>query len=261
MVVQPFSTPRAGTAPTCTLRWPKRRRNSRTWSASCWSPTAIGTKAHPPVEAASQLRLKGIPVFAVPVGQPTRLPDVELLSVDAPTFGVVGKSVRIPFTIESSLPREFVNDGRAAASERRRGRKRNSHRPDGPHERCDRVETKGDRRLHADVGSAEASRRLATDNNKLTVPISIREEKLRVLIVESLPRWEYRYLRNALSRDPGVSLRACCFIPASTKSAAATKTTSKNSPKGSINLPKYDVVFLGDVGLEQANSPPTNADC
>ena len=36
------------------------------------------------------------------------------------------------------------------------------------------------------------------DNNKLTVPISIREEKLRVLVVESLPRWEYRYLRNAL---------------------------------------------------------------
>ena len=48
------------------------------------------------------------------------------------------------------------------------------------------------------------------DNNKLTAPISIREEKLRVLVVESLPRWEYRYLRNALSRDPGVSSPACC---------------------------------------------------
>ena len=45
----------------------------------------------PPVQAADNLRQKGIPVFAVPVGSPTRLPDVEVLSLDAPTFGVVGK--------------------------------------------------------------------------------------------------------------------------------------------------------------------------
>ena len=37
----------------------------------------------PPVQAASSLRMKGVPVFAVPVGSPTRLPDVELLSLDA----------------------------------------------------------------------------------------------------------------------------------------------------------------------------------
>ena len=48
----------------------------------------------PPVDAASALRLKDIPVFAVPVGSPSRLPDLELLSLDAPTFGLVGKSVR-----------------------------------------------------------------------------------------------------------------------------------------------------------------------
>ncbi|MCH5376424.1 MAG: hypothetical protein JJ992_20845, partial [Planctomycetes bacterium] len=47
-------------------------------------------------------------MLAVPVGRPTRLPDVELLSLDAPTFGVVGKSVRVPFTIDSSLPRDYV---------------------------------------------------------------------------------------------------------------------------------------------------------
>ena len=62
----------------------------------------------PPVQAATQLRLKDVPVFAVPVGSPRRLPDIELLSLDAPTFGIAGKSVRIPFTIESSLPRDYV---------------------------------------------------------------------------------------------------------------------------------------------------------
>src|SRR5204863_5450269 len=62
----------------------------------------------PPVQAAAKLRLKGVPVFSVPVGSSTRLPDVELLSLGAPTFGVAGKAVRIPFTIESSLPREYL---------------------------------------------------------------------------------------------------------------------------------------------------------
>ena len=51
------------------------------------------------------------------------------------------------------------------------------------------------------------------DNNKLSAPISIREEKLRVLVVESYPRWEYRYLRNALSRDPGIELACLLFHP------------------------------------------------
>ena len=29
------------------------------------------------------------------------------MSLDAPTFGVAGKAVRIPFTIDSSLPRDY----------------------------------------------------------------------------------------------------------------------------------------------------------
>ena len=31
--------------------------------------------------------------------------------------------------------------------------------------------------------------------------------------MESVPRWEYRYLRNALSRDPGVDVSCLLFQP------------------------------------------------
>ena len=55
----------------------------------------------PPVQAATELRNRQIPVFAVPLGSVTRLPDLELVSFDVPTFGVADKSVRIPLTIES----------------------------------------------------------------------------------------------------------------------------------------------------------------
>ena len=89
----------------------------------------------PPVQAAARLRLKGVPVFAVPVGSPTRLPDVELLSLDAPTFGVAGKSVRIPFTIESSLPREYVTTVTLRTSDGDEVTKEVRIAADGPHQR------------------------------------------------------------------------------------------------------------------------------
>ena len=61
-----------------------------------------------PVQSAGRLRLLGVPVFVFPVGSDSRLPDIELLSFDVPTFAIAGKRVRIPLTIESSLPRDHV---------------------------------------------------------------------------------------------------------------------------------------------------------
>src|SRR5205823_9860062 len=89
-----------------------------------------------------------------------------------------------------------------------------------------------------------------TDNNRLTAPIAIRQEKLRVLVIESLPRWEYRYLRNALSRDPGVEVACLLFHPDLGKVGGGTKDYIKQFPAGLDELAKFDVVFLGDVGVD-----------
>ena len=60
----------------------------------------------PPVAAAQKLRLRGVPLFPIPVGSQTRLPDLDLLTVAAPTYGIIGENVQIPFTIRSSLDRQ-----------------------------------------------------------------------------------------------------------------------------------------------------------
>jgi hypothetical protein len=204
----------------------------------------------PPVVAAARLRMRGVPVFAVPVGSRTRLPDVELLSLDLPTFGIAGKSVRVPFSIDSSLPRDYVttvvlrsSDGDEVAKEVRiAAMSRTSDylvwkpKATGDFSLTLSVPKHGDETL--------------ADNNKLTAPISIREEKLRVLVVESAPRWEYRYLRNALSRDPGVELSCLLFHPGLSKVGGGNKDYIKQFPAGLDELSRYDVVFLGDVGLE-----------
>ncbi len=89
----------------------------------------------PPVQAAARLRMRGVPIFAVPVGSRTRLPDVELLSLDVPTFGVAGKAVRIPFSIDSSLPRDYHHLGDLALVRRRRGLEGSADRRHEPHQR------------------------------------------------------------------------------------------------------------------------------
>jgi hypothetical protein len=207
-------------------------------------------EGQPPVQAAARLRVRGIPIFTVPVGSRTRLPDVELLSLDVPTFGVAGKSVRVPFTIESSLPRDYLttvtlrsSDGdevsrevRIAAMSRTSDSLVWKPKATGDFTLSLAIPKHGDESL--------------TDNNKLAAPISIREEKLRVLVVESYPRWEYRYLRNALSRDPGVELSCMLFHPGLSKAGGGNKDYIKMFPAGKDELAKFDVVFLGDVGVE-----------
>ena len=80
---------------------------------------------------------------------------------------------------------------------------------------------------------------------------SIQEAKLRVLVVESYPRWEYRYLRNALSRDPGVELSCLLFHPGLSKTGGSSKATSSAvSGRSWTSYPSSTSCFLGDVGVE-----------
>jgi len=205
----------------------------------------------PPVSVASRYRTLGTPIFAMPVGSSTRLPDLELLSIDTPTFGIVKKGVRIPFTIESSLPRDVVStvvintsDGEKLTKEVRiRAMSRTS----------DAVvwtpKTEGDFTIGVEVPNH--SEETITSNNSASSPISIRQEKLKVLVIDSLPRWEYRYLRNALSRDPGVDVSCLLFHPDLDRVGGGNKDYIKEFPATLDELSKYDVVFLGDVGTEK----------
>ncbi len=202
----------------------------------------------PPVQAAARLRVAGVPVFVVPAGSASRLPDVELLTLDAPTFGVAGKSVRIPFTIDSALPREYLTSVTLRSSD---GDEVTREVKIAPMSRTSDWMVWKPRSTGSFTLTLEVPRHpdeTLADNNRMTAPISIREERLRVLVIESYPRWEYRYLRNALSRDPGVEVSCLLFHPGLSKVGGGNKDYIKQFPSGLDELSKYDVVFLGDVG-------------
>ena len=211
-----------------------------------------------PVSAATRYREQKVPIFAVTVGRESPLPDVVLETLDAPSYGLFGEQIALPFRLRNYLPRQVKTtvtlfDGR-------------------------REETKKDIVIPASgelqeailwsprsVGDVSLTLKVPVepeealkDNNERSARISVRVETLKVLVVDSLPRWEYRYLRNALARDPGVEMNCILFHPGLGMGGGRHYLSAFPETKEAIS--RYDVVFLGDIGIGENELSPNNAE-
>lgn len=200
-----------------------------------------------PVEAATRFRMKGIPVFAVGVGSKVPLPDIELVSMDAPTYAVVNKQLRIPFVVRNTLGQD--RDVSVTLSVNKKPTATKLIRVPAMSQAQENMvwtpPATDDYTLTMRIPLD--TQELIPENNEISAPISVREEQLKVLVVESYPRWEYRYLRNALERDAGVELTCLLFHPKLPK-VGGGRGYIKVFPTAN-ELSRYDVVFLGDVGI------------
>ena len=201
----------------------------------------------PPVAAAQKYRLRGVPIFTIPVGSETRLPDLDMLAVTAPTYGIVGENVQIPFTIRSSLDRQVRTVVRLRDESGRERTKSIILPPNA--ETYDsilwRLNSEGTSTLTLSVPVEDGE--LVSKNNSRKFTIAGKPEQIRVLILETLPRWEFRFLRNALQRDPGVELS--CLLMRPELGPAEGLDYIQKFPETLEELSKYDVVFVGDIGV------------
>jgi len=211
-----------------------------------------------PVAAATRLQMANVPVFAVAVGSDRYLPDIDLVSAAAPAYGLLGEQVFIPFAVQSHLPREVnttisLMEGGVAVAQKKVTLPANAQMQDAilwyPQREGQTTLT-----LRIPAEPEEINR----DNNERRFQITVRRETLRVLVVDSLPRWEYRYLRNALSRDPMVDSQ-CVLLHPDLKPAEGKNYLGQfpNTPEA---LSPYDVVFLGDVGIGENELSPHDAE-
>ena len=130
------------------------------------------------------------------------------------------------------------DDRRLAHVQRRRSDEGSPHRAARPHERFGRLEAEGDRRLHGDAWKCRSKR---TKRSPTTTSSPCRFRFAR----KSCACWSSSRCRAgsiAICATPcrairASSSRACCFTRASTKSAAATRTTSRNFPARSKRSP------------------------
>ena len=209
----------------------------------------------PPQQAAMKLGAgeKGIPVFTLTVGSDQAQKDLILESVNPPNFGLLGEQIAIPFRIQSHLNEEVRTTVKLTSS---RGPAVSITKPiripahgqvhDSivwfPRSKDDYTLT-----LELPLWSKGSETELIDDNNAQTFQISIRAKSLNVLLVESYPRWEYRYLRNALTRDPGVDVSVLLLHPELGPGSGLNYIGK--FPETREQLAKFDVVFLGDVGI------------
>ena len=101
-------------------------------------------------------------------------------------------------------------------------------------------------------------RELSAENNRIEKTITVREERLRVLYVDSEPRYEFRYLKTFLDRERTIELNVV-LQSADPQYSSQDRSALATFPSSRDELFAYDVVILGDVepdflsGTQMAN--------
>lgn len=86
------------------------------------------------------------------------------------------------------------------------------------------------------------------DNNRVRQVVEVRDEKIRVLLVDSQPSYEFRALKSLLERDPAVDL-GVLLQEADADYPLVDETAINRFPTSERELFSYDVLILGDVDL------------
>jgi len=216
-------------------------------------------KTNSPTRAAQQLHINKTPLYSVPIGAEKSLPDLELINLSAPDFGIVGEYVQIPFSIKSSMEKDIrttitIKDDKGAAPKTKTVTIPANKTYRGSMLWQLKQEGSTVLKLSFPVSQGE----FIASNNSEEFSIGAKKESIKVLVIETRPRWEYRFIRNALSRDAGVDVDCLLLHPGHGKGDGPDYI--QDFPDKLEDLQKYDVVFLGDVGigkdqltLEQAN--------
>ena len=96
------------------------------------------------------------------------------------------------------------------------------------------------------VGTPALAGETTGANNSASHKVRILDEKIKVLYIEGMPRWEFRYLRWVLLRDPRLDVR---FLMTQGDPALASASPQHigRLPQNKEDLFEYDLIILGDV--------------
>ena len=87
---------------------------------------------------------------------------------------------------------------------------------------------------------------LSADNNERPLGITLIDRPLRVLHLDGYPRWEYRYVKNLLIREPTIE-SSSLMLAAGRAYLAEGNTPLDAPPTTPEDWSAFDVVIMGDV--------------
>lgn len=200
-------------------------------------------------EAAADCRRRGAPLFAVALGSQRPPRDVELADVAAPDVVFAGDVVYFDGRVvvrgfagrEVNVALRLAETNQVLAETTLRVMGDDEEHP-----------------LHLAWQPAEAGQfrcvvearpldeEFNKQNNARQITVTVIKQTVRVLLVDGQPRYEYRFLKHFLEREPSVELRA--VLADADRDVTRTDATMLSAlPVRQDELFAYDVVVLGDV--------------
>jgi len=92
------------------------------------------------------------------------------------------------------------------------------------------------------------------DDNEDIRFLRVNDERIRVLFLDDKPRWEYRYVKNALKRvDPSIDMQAILFdaSPRFIQEHSKDLRPLRDLPRTPSEMLQYHVILIGDVPPER----------
>jgi len=199
----------------------------------------------------AQNRPAPVPVFTVGVGDPDEPRDVGIEEIASPEIALAGDEIIFEVTVRSKgFPGQRVEvllreegEQLASASLVLEGKNREQkvllyHRPleEGTH----RFE------VHVPVLPDEEY----VENNTVVRDIDVIRRHIKVLFADGYPRWEYRYLKEALRRDDEAMKMSCLLLSADpdfVQESSRGVAPLAQFPRTREEIFEYDVILFGDV--------------
>ncbi|WP_442505332.1 hypothetical protein SH528x_004117 [Novipirellula sp. SH528] len=197
-----------------------------------------------PTEIATQM--EGSPVYVIPIGNSSRLRDIDLISTSAPSVAMRNDAVVIEAQLEAyqclgeTYIVQLMQDGQVidfrnvlidsdSASQRVRFDQRVSEIGTATFQ----------------IAAEPLDGEMTLENNFGEVEINVTRSDIKVLLADEHPRWEYRYLAQLFRRDDKVEVDELLYHPRVI--ATGRREETKTFPITVDDWDQYDVVILGDI--------------
>ncbi|MAJ28719.1 hypothetical protein CBD41_04815 [bacterium TMED181] len=207
------------------------------------------------LEVSRRLGLREIPVHVIGVGNPAEPRDIRMVDLDLADVVLEGDTVPVDFRVAAE----------GFEGEEIRAELRLIREDGGTEQRVDYFVSIGKdgevvpHRLEftprspgqylCKIELPYQNGELFGENNALEKPVTVVAQKIKVLYVEGPPRYDYRYLKNSLIRDP--TMEAHCLLleadPEFPQESSPGLKPLRSFPRTREALFNYDVVILGDI--------------
>lgn len=198
-----------------------------------------------------------VPIHAIGVGDPNSERDIELRFVKADEVVLKGNTLAMEVTVRhTGYEDQWVTVTVADQNGRRWGAPTTRKLGEAGVDQVLDVDVvvqvpKGTYTLDVNISGPATEEN--KDNNGKQHTVTVKDDKLRVLYVDTLPRWEYRRIKNFLTRGDQ-SFRTHClllsaepsFVQEYTHGADGLKPI-RSFPEEFEELDRYDVLIFGDV--------------